>query len=76
MIQDTILLTTTHNLSGIILNKDVEKAFHLINYSLEVFKFDETFQFFIRTIDRNISSAVINNGEISEWFNPQRGIRQ
>ncbi len=25
---------------------------------------------------KNISSSIINNGEISEWFNSQRGVRQ
>ncbi len=46
------------------------------NRTLEAFNFGETFRSFIRTIYRNISSAVINNGEISEWFNPQCGVRQ
>ncbi len=63
------------------MNIDFEKAFDSINWNfidktLEAFNFGKTFRCFIRTIYRNISSDVINNSEISEWFNPQRGVRQ
>ncbi len=75
LIEDTILFAKTHNLPGIILNIDFEKAFdsiiwNFIDKTLEAFNFGETFWSFIRTIYRNISSTVINNGEMSEWFNP------
>ncbi len=66
---------------GILLNVDFEKAFKSINWkfierSLQAFNFCNNFIRYICTIYNNITSAVINNGEISEWFYPKQGVRQ
>jgi exonuclease III len=81
LIEDIITFTNKQNLPGILLNVDFEKAFDSINWkfiekSLSAFNFGDTFIQYIRTLYKNISSAVINNGEISDWFSPQRGVRQ
>ncbi len=52
LIEDIILFTKTHNLPGIILNIDFEKAFDSINWNfidrtLEAFNFGEIFRSFI-----------------------------
>ncbi len=66
---------------GIILTVDFEKAFDSISWkfidrTLEAFNFGPFFRRCINILYKNISSSIINNGEISEWFNPQRGVRQ
>ncbi len=59
---------------GIILTVDFEKAFDSISWkfidrTLEAFKFGLFFRRCINMLYKNISSSIINNGEISEWFN-------
>jgi len=81
LIEDVMFFTEMNNLPGIILNIDFEKAFDSINWnfvfkSLEAFNFGEKFISFIKTLYNNISSTIINNGEISDWFSPKRGVRQ
>ncbi len=41
-----------------------------------LFNFGNNFIKYICTIYNNITSAVINNREISEWFYPKQGVRQ
>ena len=60
---------------------DFEKAFDSINWSfiiksLDLYNFGPQFQKWVKILYTNISSAVINNGNISKWFCPSRGIRQ
>jgi hypothetical protein len=81
LIEDIIHFTKIKNIPGIILNIDFEKAFDSINWnfidlSLEAFNFGPKFRSYIKTLYTNISSTIINNGEISNWFNIQRGVRQ
>ena len=81
MIEDAMIYTNSNNLPGILLNIDFEKAFDSINWTfidecLAAFNFGNGFRSFIKALYNNISSAVINNGEISEWFFPKRGVRQ
>jgi exonuclease III len=81
LIEDIITFTDKNNLPGILLNIDFEKAFDSINWkfiekSLEAFNFGNKFISYIKTIYTNISSAVINNGNISDWFSLGRGVRQ
>ena len=81
MIEDAMIFTENNNLPGILLNIDFEKAFDSVNWNfidqaLTAFNFGPKFRSFIKTLYCNITSAVINNGEISEWFYPKRGVRQ
>ena len=81
IIEDVVMFTQKENISGILLNIDFEKAFDSIDWrfidkSLEIFNFGTKFRKYIKTLYCNISTAIINNGEISDWFNPLRGVRQ
>jgi hypothetical protein len=81
LIEDVMFYTEINKLPGIILNIDFEKAFDSVNWdfifkSLEAFNFGCKFISFIKTLYHNISATIINNGEISDWFTPKRGVRQ
>jgi exonuclease III len=81
IIEDIIVLTDTRNQPGILLIIDFEKAFDSISWkfideSLESYNFGKNFRHYIKTLYKNAATAVINNGNISEWFNPERGVRQ
>ena len=80
-IEDVMIFTELNNTPGIILTIDFEKAFDSINWNfidkaLEAFNFGPIFRGYIRTLYKNIISTIINNGNISEWFSPRRGVRQ
>ena len=81
LVEDIIHFTESYNKPGILLNIDFEKAFDTINWnflekSLLAFNFGPHFIHFIKTCYHNTSSCIINNGNISQWFNISRGIRQ
>ena len=38
--------------------------------------FGTNFIYFIKTLYNETTTAVINNGNISKWFKPERGVRQ
>ena len=44
--------------------------------TLDTFNFGSSIRRWIRTFYTNIESTVINNGFITNWFNPSRGVRQ
>lgn len=80
-IEDTIIYTNINEMPGIILNIDFEKAFDSINWKfidqcLAAFNFGTKFRSFVKTLYKNILSAVSNSGTISDWFQPERGVRQ
>ena len=69
------------NKSGIILLIDFEKAFDSVRWdfiqkAMEKFNFGESFRKWIGVMYNNSESAIINNGYITEFFKPQRGVRQ
>ena len=81
IIEDTIIFTELNDLPGIVLTIDFEKAFDSISWkfldkALEAFNFGIMFRKYIKLLYNNISTAVINNGDISSWFSPKRGVRQ
>ena len=43
---------------------------------MEFFNFGQNFIRYIKTLYNNISSVIINNGHLSEYFFPKRGVRQ
>ena len=70
-----------NDISGILLTIDFEKAFDSISWSfidesLRAYNFGSKFRSFIKIMYSSVSSTVLNNGNISEWFQPQRGVRQ
>ena len=64
---------------GIILTIDFEKAFDSIRWDFmyECLKlYNCGVIYFIETLYNETTTAVINNGNISKWFKPERGVRQ
>ena len=81
LIEDLIIYTEHTGNPGILLTIDFEKAFDsiswkFIDYSLRAFNFGQKFRKYISTLYTNIQTAIINNGDISDWFLPARGVRQ
>ena len=81
LIEDILSQTTKLNITGMLLTIDFEKAFDSIRWdfirkTLRHFNFGEKFISYVSTLYNNISTTVINNGHISGWFNPKRGVRQ
>ena len=72
---------TQHNVSGLLLFIDFEKAFDSLEWpfifdTLRFFGFGPSLINWVRTFYCNIESCVLNNGWSSNFFQPQRGVRQ
>ena len=81
IVEDIVIYTAQNNIPGILLSIDFEKAFDSLSWSfiydcLTRYNFGPIFISFIKTLYKGINTAVINNGYISDWFHPQRGVRQ
>ncbi len=81
LLEDVLFFTNAHNLPGIIITVDFEKAFDSLNWnylenSLKKFNFGSQFIRYIKTMYNNIQSAVTNNGHLSDFFDLERGVRQ
>ena len=81
IVKDLIDYAKIHNLSGILLLIDFEKAFDsldrkFLNYTLEKYGFGNKFKNLVNLLYNNITSRVINNGFTTDSFNLLRGIRQ
>ena len=80
-IEDLLIYSELQNTPGIILTIDFEKAFDSISWkfidrALESFNFGPKFRTIVSVLYKNISTSIINNGDISDWFMPKRGVRQ
>ena len=80
-VHDVITYLQERNLPGMMLLIDFEKAFDTVKWAsrdktLAFFNFGYSFRNWIKIIYNNIQSAVLNNGYISEFFEPQRNVRQ
>ena len=80
-VYDTLVYTEENNIPGMLLSIDFEKAFDSISWSfmqkaLEFFNFGPIFRGWIRTLYSDISSCISINGQYTEWFDIQRGVRQ
>ena len=80
-ISDIMDFTKYNNIPGILLFLDFEKAFdylewHYLFCTLLRMNFGIKFVNFVKTLYRNISSCVMNNGRTSQYFSVQRGVRQ
>ena len=81
ILEDIIIFTDTSNCPGILLMVDFEKAFDSISWkfiekSLVAYNFGNNFISYVKTLYNDISTTIINNGHTSEWFYPERGVRQ
>ena len=70
-----------HNIPGILISLDFKKAFDSLEWGFimnmpDVFNFGTSIKRWISTFYTNIESAVINNGSLTNWFKPPRGVRQ
>ena len=80
-IDDIMAYTKLHNLPGLMVTTDFEKAFDSLSWnflfkSLEKFNFGESFMKWIRLLYTNISSCIMNNGVATPLFSIRRGVRQ
>ncbi len=80
-IYDILEFTKQLQLHGMIVFIDFEKAFDTIKWEflincLSAFGFGPYFVKCVKTLYKEISTCVTNNGHASSFFTPQRGIRQ
>ena len=80
-IYDTLVYTHNNDIPGMLLSIDFEKAFDSISWAFmfkafEYFNFGPGFMKWIRTLYSNISSCVSINGQYTDWFQIERGVRQ
>ena len=78
---DILIFCKTHNVKGVALSIDFEKAFDMIEwdfiyYALNIFGFDPRFIQWVQVLYFDIEGCVINNGFSSKSFEIQRGVRQ
>jgi exonuclease III len=78
---DVINYTNEKNLPGILAFIDFEKAFDTVKWPFiykvfEKMNFGTYFIKCIKTLYNDIMTAIANNGQLSEFFKPTRGIRQ
>ena len=81
LIYDIMQYTETHNIPGLLVLVDFEKAFDSLSWSfiektLEIFNFRSSIQNWIKTFYNNSISCVLQNGYLSESFKLERGCRQ
>ena len=80
-IYETLNYAENHQIPGMILSIDIEKAFDSISWqfllkALTFFNFGPIFIKWIKTFYNNITSCVAVNGQYTSWFPVRRGVRQ
>jgi mannosylglycoprotein endo-beta-mannosidase len=73
--------TDKENIPGILIFIDFRKAFDILEWHylfscLKAFNFGPHLIHWVRTFYQNIQSCVISNGLASDYFVPERGVRQ
>jgi hypothetical protein len=68
-------------INGLMINIDFEKAFDTLDWehlhkAMEYLNFPEQIIHWTKTIYNNIETCITNNGHISQFIKPQRGVRQ
>ena len=81
LIIDIMEHTKSESIPGILVSLDFQKAFDSLEWSfmmkaLDIFNFGTSIKRWISTFYTNIESAAINNGFLTNWFRPSRGVRQ
>jgi len=80
-ILNLIELCKDNQINGVLLNIDFEKAFDCIEWdfiysALESFGFPQIYISWVKTLYKNITACVINNGKFTCFFELKRGVRQ
>ena len=65
---------------GILVALDFRKAFDSLEWSfikmtLDSFNFGTNIKRWVCTLNTNVESAVLNNGYLTNWFKPSKGVR-
>ena len=81
LIYDVLDYTEKHNIAGLLLLIDFEKAFDSVSWrfiheTLSYFKFGPSIKRWIQTFQNNISSSINQGGNLSSFFKVERGCRQ
>ena len=81
LIIDAMEYTKAHNIPGILVSLDFRKAFDSLEWpfimrTLDTFNFGKSIKKWVSTFYTNIESAVLNNGFLTKWFRPSKGVRQ
>ena len=81
LIIDIMEHTKSESIPGILVSLDFRKAFDSLEWSfmmkaLDIFNFGTSIKRWISTFYTKIESAAINNGFMTNWFGPSRGVRQ
>ena len=81
LLYDIIHYTEKRNIPGLLLLIDFEKAFHSVSWSfikktLSFFRFGPGIKRWIDILYKNTKSCVVVNGQVSTWFQIERGCRQ
>ena len=78
---DIMEFTVKRNVPGMLIFIDFQKAFDSLEWDfifgcLDAFNFGPDFSRWVKTFYKNIASCVINNGNTSDYFFLERGVRQ
>ena len=81
LIMDIMEYTKTRNIPGVLVSLDFRKAFDSLEWpfimrTLDVFDFGTSMKTWVSTVYTNIDSAALNNGFLTNWFRPSRGVPQ
>ena len=81
LIDSLITYTASKNIPGLLFFLDFEKAFDTLEWSfirkvLIRYGFGESLINWVNIFYNNIESCILNNGWISNYFSPERGVRQ
>ncbi|KAL9987821.1 hypothetical protein ACROYT_G002189 [Oculina patagonica] len=81
LIMDIMKVTELEDIPGLAIFIDFKKAFDTVDWNflhktLQAFNFGPCIQKWIKTFYTDCSSCFINNGYASEFFKPERGVRQ
>ena len=81
LIYDTLVVTETENIPGLLLMVDFEKAFDSISWkfiekALRFFEFPNNILNWFKVLYKKPMSCISFNGQYSKWFNIHRGCRQ
>ena len=76
LIIDIMEHTKSESIPGIPVSLDFSLEWSLMMKALDMFNFGTSIKRWISTFYKNIESAAINNGFVTNWFRPSRGVRQ
>ena len=81
LISDVMEYTSIQNLPGILTSLDFRKAFDSIEWpfmmkTLDYFNFGNDIKHWIKIFYTSTENAVQNNGFMTSWFQPSKGVRQ